>query len=185
MITELDTSEGKRYTPIPKPDVDEFSRLYDALPHQNLPNPRRILALDIGSRLYTETCLEDIFREKTDPTYKRIHHEYSRTTETYEQFVKNETHLELVRRGCQWDETSKQFLGLSTEQYKQTRDKVLAGLALRAIELFTDWEGKISPPGRRDEQQNYVHDDKRNLRADLRDYIARAEEILSQQTEAA
>ncbi|MBS3079061.1 hypothetical protein J4218_02995 [Candidatus Pacearchaeota archaeon] len=169
MLTELDTSEGKRYTPIPKPDVDEFNRLYNALPHQNLPNPRRILALDMGSRLYIEMCLEGIRP-----------HIYEKTTEIYDLFVRDETHLELVRSGCPWDHASNQFTSLSAEQYKQTRDKVLAGLALRAIELFTDWEGKISPPGRRDEQQNYVHDDKRNLRADLRDYIARAEQLLQQ-----
>lgn len=160
--TLIKTDEGERYSTIPEKDFDLLMDFYDLLPHPKLQNKDWDFVLRLGSRFYTEWCMSN-----------RSESHYCYQGEGFLSFVRDETHFELVKKGYQWDEKEKNFENLSEEQYGKIRERVLGGLTLRAIELFSDWNGGY-PKGRRVEiegKSNYVYEDERNIRTDLNNYI--------------
>jgi hypothetical protein len=174
-VTVIETEHGNRYSEIPEKDFELLMDLYDSLPHPNLHNLNWDFVNDVDSRIYTEWCM---------CTGWDKHAKYE--GEGYTAFVREQTHLELERKGYLWNEQEKRFENLkNNEQYEQSRHRVLGGLALRAIELFSDWNGETSPPSRVEGTGSAIrciYDDWRNLRCSLQDYISRFESLTQQQT---
>ncbi len=81
---------------------------------------------------------------------------YSYSGQGFIDFMNNETHYALERTGK------------TKSEEIEVRERVLEGLVKRAIELFSDWNGKDYPP---DCLNKEIPKDKRNIRCDLREYI--------------
>ena len=180
--TCIETSEGNRYCDIPVDDVIKIAEIYERTPHDRLDFTPERFALTFGSRLFSEWCMEDELKRKTEPDYKPKDHYSDYKGQDFSDFATQETHFELIRRGYQWDEETKQFRSLNAEQYQQVRERILGGLVLKAIDLFSEWNGNEDPPHRIvgvDKKIKYIYDDTRNLRCDLRDYIKRPDELTS------
>lgn len=161
--TLIKTNEGNKYSYISVKDFNLLMDFYDVLRHPKLGNSNWRFVLNIDSRIYTEWCMSDSFK---------IHYYYQ--GEGFLDFIGDETHFELVRRGNQWNDEEKRFENLNhKDQYDEARKRVLGGLTLRAIELFSDWK-KNCPSSRKEERDGktvYVYDDQRNIRLDLNNYI--------------
>ncbi len=157
------TDEGNRCSNIPEKDFDLLMDFYDSLSHPKLKNPNWYFVLDIDSRIYAEWCMGN---RNISP--------YNYQGEGFFDFFRDETHFELIRKGYQWNEKYKSFESLDEKRYNEVRKRILGGLTLRAIELFSDWDGNISPQSRMGEVEgikNWVYDDKRNIRTSLNNYI--------------
>jgi hypothetical protein len=166
IITVIETKDGERYSGIPIKDFDTLMDLYDSLPHPGLQNINWQFVIDINWRIYTEECISN-----SNSVCRNF------DAKAFKDFVTNEIHFELVRKGCLWNEKDKKFENLSDEQYQQTRQRIFGGLVLKAIELFSGWDGKTHPVIRtRKNSENrteYFYDDKRNLRGSLVDYVSK------------
>ena len=143
--------------------------LYDSLDHPKLKSKNWDFVSHIDSRIYTEWCMCEIWTD---------HRNYN--GKGFTEFIIEQTHHELIRSNYLWNEKEKKFDNIDNEQYKKSRTDVLGGLTLRAIELSSDW-GNSYPPSRIDRNEgkiNYIYDDKRNLRTDLKDYIKRYQGLM-------
>lgn len=180
-ITIIETEKGERYTNIPSEDFDVLMDLYDSLPHPKIQNPNWDFALNLTWRIYSEWCMspnEGVAAIKRD---WRAHANYS--GEGFIGFITQETHQELTRQGYQWNGQENRFENINDQQYQQARQRVLGGLVLRAVELFSDWTNNY-PPSRQEKDERgftkYLYDDQRNLRTDLRDYVKQYQELQKQ-----
>lgn len=163
--TLIKTDEGKRYSHFQEKDFELLMDFYDSLLHPNLKSKNWNFVLNLDSRFYTEWSMSN--RSKSHYCYGG---------EEFLSFVRDETHFELIRKGYQWNGKEKNFDNLNEEQYDKIRERVLGGLTLRGIELFSDWNGDSMPRGRRVETEDKsrwdcVYDDQRNIRTDLNNYI--------------
>ena len=73
------------------------------------------------------------------------------------EYIDDETHHELGRRGFEWNGAEERFEGLSPDSYKQTRNAVLDALVLSSVGFF-----KTGGLDRKD---------KANLRTNLSPYL--------------
>jgi len=166
-FTVIETKSGSSSYYLSIKDVDALIDLYDSLPHERLLKPCWDFISNIDFRARAEWCMTTNWRK---------HNNYQ--GEGFNDFIRKETHSELVRQGYQWNETHKRFENLDDQQYQHTRQRVLGGLAVKAIDLFSDWNARPYPPSRQEKGQEgawstTVYDDKRNLRGSLADYITR------------
>ncbi len=158
--TLIKTDKGNRYSDIPEKDFDLLMDFYDFLPHPKLQNKNWDFVLKLDSRVYAEWCM-------SNPSKNHLFYQ----GEGFLSFVRDETHFELVRKSYQWN--NENFENLDQDRYDKARKRILGGLTLRGIELFSDWND-FSPPSRMveiDGRKTIVYDDKRNIRTDLNDYI--------------
>ena len=138
---------------IPNCDVLRLAEIYERIPHEKLNLSAEEFVADLSHRFYEEWCLENEFREKTQPGYKPKKH-YDYKGEEFLDFIRDETHYEIKRRGLVWQH-------ISSGDYEYIRTQVLTGLVKKAIFLFSEW-GNSHPKNK---------SDTRNLRGDLKDFI--------------
>jgi hypothetical protein len=168
--TGIETKEGVRYCSIPIDDVVQLAELYERTPHEGLSLSPEGFVLRLSWRFYTEWCLEDILKRETDPDYKGKNHCWDYFGQGFVDFVRDETYYASER-------AVKSGLIQTPADSKtgdEIRTKVLEAVVKRAVELFTAWS-EVNPPYRREEDStgraNYIYEDERNLRCDLREYI--------------
>jgi hypothetical protein len=108
-------------------DREKIKDFYGKLPHLRLRLSETGIADAMDLRLSIEYCLAPPCED----------HPKSRI-EAYEAFIAFETYLAKERGQVSVD----------------ARDKILAGLTLRAIELFSDWDSYWQPPFRLEREIN-------------------------------
>ena len=161
--TQVKVENGFWYSNLPEEDFRQLFQLYQKIPHETRKFSPINFVFKIDSRIFEEWCMS------SEEGLRKWQKHSNYQGEGFTKFMDEEVHYELERPRSEQDRGSH-------EGYLGARQRVLAGLTLRAIELFTDWSGNSSPPGcfDRDAQGNRIPcKDRRNLRADLSDYLAR------------
>lgn len=178
--TLVEGEHGKWYSNLPVDDFKALMEIYEQTPHGelNLDSVRFVFKID--GRIYTEWCMSDDEGRAAQRKNWHAHAEYQ--GEGFTSFIDNEVHYELERQRSEGDRGSH-------EGYLRARQRVLGGLTLRAIELFSDWNCGPHPLSREEKDgrgfSKYICTDPRNLRADLEDYIARYDSLRQSQPQAA
>jgi len=175
--TLIEDENGKRHCDINFEDFTGLMGIYKNIPHEGLKKDSVGFVLDISWRIYSEWCMSpDEGQKDTALNHNKYH------GEGFTKFVNDEVHYELKRERSANDRGSH-------EGYLKARQRVLGGIALRALELFSAWEGKTWPPHRTvetDKRTEYIYDDKRNLRCKegLDSYITQFSELLEKRKAA-
>ncbi len=172
--TQVDGAHGSWYSDLPVDDFRSLLDIYQEIPHQGLNLEPVRFVFNIDYRVYAEWCMgvgEGLNHWEKHNNYQG---------EGFTSFMDKEVHYELEKQRSEGDRGTH-------EGYLRARQRVLGGLVLRAVELFSEWDG-TSPPCRKEELGLAIKctwDDKRNLRDDLKDYIARYDSLRQQQPQAA
>src|SRR3989338_189503 len=132
---------------IPINDAVALREIYRRTPHDRLEDSPFTFVEDIAWRIYTEWCL-------SPESQCKYHNDYH--GQAFTKFVDDETFFAMNRV------IEKGLVQGGTQTHKEIRYRVLEAIVKRAIELFSDWNSVKFPK---------MLDDKRNLRADLREYI--------------
>ena len=130
-------------------DVKKVGEIYDRLPHEGLDLSTLKFVQTVGFRIYTEAC-GDTFGQYgiNDDKGKR-----------FNELINNETHYALERRGYEWDPEEEIFKNLTSEEYQQTRERVLEGFVRYAIQFLKESDGSSH------------REDNKNIRASLENHI--------------
>ncbi len=183
--TSVLTDQGARYFHLPVDDFRTLYELYKSLipfPAQESKTPIQFV-FNVDWRTYTEWCMDANGGLKKDAEGRYcVNYCYDYEGQGLTDFVRNETHLELVRKGFQWNKEENRFNGLNQEQYQDAKRRVMGAVVLRAANLFLDWQGNTYPPHRVEtsgQRKEYVYDDRRNLRENLEKHIAEFDSLSS------
>ena len=134
-------------------DVEKLRTFYEEIPHIGLNLSNEDFVKAIGQRIYIEWHLDsknkNIADQYCDYHYRGI---------GFSQFITDETHYVLGRKGFKWY-ANESGGGLTLREYKVLRDSVLKGLVRCAIDFFVETNG------------NTFREDNRNLRCSLEPWI--------------
>lgn len=172
----MGTHQLKWYSDLP---VDDFRCLFDIyqhIPHEGLNSDPVQFVFDINNRIYAEWCMSP------GEGLGQWHRHSNYQGEGFTSFMDKEVYYELERQRSEGDRGSH-------EGYLRARQRVLGGLTLKAVDLFSEWNGTF--PSSRAEKDDrgvlrYIYDDKRNLRGKegLNDYILRYCQLREQQLQS-
>mgnify|MGYP001580775578 CR=1 FL=1 len=173
-FTLIGSEKDKRYLDIPADDARKIEEFYSQHPALNPPITPREFLFGLSNRMYTEWCMSDA-RDKW-----HRHNKYH--GEAFIDFIRNETHYEIVRRGRTWNAETQCFFGLYTSTYDVIRGDVLQGFVRHAKDFFEkneeNWKKFLASDkgeeylrkNKTDEKKRWEYlppNDSRNLRASL------------------
>ena len=102
-------------------------------------DPSQSFAFKVNSRLFTEWCCDPENGGEVSKNY-RVRTWWFVGEEVFGEYIAQETHHELLRRGHHWDAERNCFVGDISPYYKETRARVLEAFTRRAFDFFKQCE---------------------------------------------